>query len=436
MITETKMNFTFIGLGYVGLVNSVLLASFYHDVIGYDIDKEKISLLKSGVSTIDEPNLQTLLTEARKCLRFTSNASDAIRPANIIVICVDVPVDKNTGKLDMSHYYQALQDIAENASQDCHIIIKSTVPVGTNKLTKDYLESHSKYKFSVLSMPEFLSEGTAVYDTINPYRLVFGVNDEEAIRFAQSIAPVFLTKKVPVLITSPKNAELIKLSSDAFIATKISFANNLAEICDEIGGDIDKVTAGMALDPRIGNSYLKPGIGFGGNILSNINVKNWVIDNDALEFELLDKVSERNTTQVQYFLDLIGKKFKSVHKAKIGVLGASYKGNSEDVRNSPAISIIRNLLDRGADIKFYDPYSVDNVRRVLSRHTHVTYVDYAKDAMEKVDFLLILSDHSEFKALTKEDFINNMKKPIVFDGRNLYRTRDMEGVEYYSIGRK
>lgn len=430
------MNFTFIGLGYVGLVNSVLLASFYHDVIGYDTDKEKISLLKSGVSTIDEPNLQTLLTEAHKCLRFTSNAKDAIRPANIIVICVDIPLNKETGKLDMTNYYQALDDIAENAIQDAHIIIKSTVPVGTNKLTIDYLKEHSKYNFSVLSMPDFLSEGTAVYDTINPYRLVFGVNDEESIRFAQSIAPVFLTKKVPVLITSPKNAELIKLSSDAFIATKISFTNSLAKICDEINGDIDKVTMGLSLDPRIGNSFLKPGIGFGGNIVSNIDVKNWVIDNDSLEFEILDKVKEENASQVQYFLDLIATKFKSVHKANIGVLGASYKGNSEDIRNSPAIPIIRNLLDRGAEIKFYDPYSVDNVRKVLSRHTHITYVDYAVDAISKSDFVLILSDHSEFKALTKDDFINNMKRPIVFDGRNIFKTRDMVGVEYHSIGRR
>ncbi len=432
---ETKFNFTFIGLGYVGLVNSVLLASFNQNVIGYDIDKNKVELLKSGVSTIDEPNLQTLLTEARKSLRFTSNAKDAIRPNNIIVICVDIPIRKEDGKLDMSHYYQALDDIAENVVQDCHIIIKSTVPVGTNKMTKEYLESHSQFKFSVLSMPDFLSEGTAVYDTINPYRLVFGVNDEEAIQFAQSIAPVFLAKKVPVLITSPNNAELIKLSSDAFIASKISFTNSIADICDSLGCDIDRVSLGMSLDPRIGNSFLKPGIGFGGNIVDNIDVKNWALNKDNLEFEMLDKVKERNEKQVQYFLDLISTKFKSVHNVTIGILGASYKGNSEDIRNSPAISIIRNLLDRGADVKFYDPYAIDNVRKVLSRHTHVEYVDYALEAIKGTDFVLILTDHSEFKSLTKEDFILNMKKPIVIDGRNTFKKRDMEGVEYLSIGR-
>lgn len=429
------MNFTFIGLGYVGLTNSVLLASFYHNVIGYDVDKDKVELLKQGVSTIEEPNLQTLLTEAKKCLRFTSNAKDAIRPNNIIVICVNTKVDKDTGKIDMSNYMKALEDIAENANQDSHIIIKSTVPVGTNKLTREYLEKNSKFKFHVLSMPEFLSEGNAVYDTINPYRLVFGVNDQESISFAQSIAPVFLTKKVPVLITSPENAELIKLSSDAYIASKISFTNSLAKICDEVGCDIDRVTLGMSLDPRIGNSFLKPGIGFGGDVYDNINVKNWVIDKESLTFAMLDEASKINDAQVQYFLDLIGKKYRSVNKARIGVLGATYKGNTEDISNSPAIKIIRNLLDRCADIKLYEPFGVDAAHKVLSRHTHIEYVDYAVDAMKDVDFLLILSDHSEFKALTKDDFINNMKHPIIFDGRNLYKKKDMVGVEYYSIGR-
>ncbi len=423
-------------MGYVGLVNSVLLASFYHDVIGYDIDKEKVALLKQGVATIDEPNLQTLLSEARKCLRFTSNAKDAIRPNNIIVICVDVPLDKETGKCDMSHYDQALQDIAENATQDCHIIIKSTVPVGTNKMTKEYLESHSPYKFSVLSMPEFFSEGNAVYDTINPYRLVFGVNDQEAIQFAQSIAPVFLTKKVPVLITSPANAELIKLSCDAFIATKISFTNSLAKICDEAGCDIERVTLGMSLDPRIGNSFLKPGIGFGGDVADNINVQNWILDKDSLDFAILDEVRKVNDDQVQYFLDVLAKRFKSVNRVNIGVLGASYKANSEDISNSPAIKIIRNVLDRNAEVYLYEPFAVDNAHKVLSRHTHIHYVDYALDAIKGMDFVMILTDHSEFKALTKDDFINNMKKPIVFDGRNMFKKKDMVGLEYYSIGKQ
>ena len=429
------MNFTFIGLGYVGLVNSVLLASFYHNVIGYDIDKEKISLLKAGAATIDEPNLQTLLKEARKCLRFTSNAKDAIRPNDIIVICVDTPINKETGEIDMSHYFMALDDIAENAIQDTHIIIKSTVPVGTNKMTKEYLESHSSYKFSVLSMPEFMSEGTAVYDTINPYRLVFGVTNQEAIEFAQSIAPAFLAKKVPVLITSPENAELIKLSSDAFIATKLSFMNSLARICDEVGGDIDRVSLGLSLDPRIGNSFTRPGIGYGGNLIDNLDVSNWVFDKKNLSFPIVEEARKVNDSQVKYFLDLVSSKFKSVNKLTIGVLGASYKGDSEDIRNSPAIKIIRSFLDRGADVKLYDPYSVDNARKALSRHTHITYVDYPKEAMEKVDFLVILSDHSEFKTLSQDDFINNMKKPIIFDGRNIFKKKDMADVEYYSIGR-
>ena len=433
--TEIKMNFTFIGLGNVGLVNAVLLASFYHNVIAYDTDKNKIEMLKSGVSTSEEPNLQALLSEAKKYLRFTSNAKDAIRPNNIIVICVDTPIDEN-GKRDMSHFNKALEDIALNANQDSHIIIKSTVPVGTNKMTMEYLKNNSKFKFNVISMPEFLSLGNAVYDTINPYRLVFGVNNKEAIEFAQSIAPVFLTKKVPVLITSPENAELIKLSSDAFIATKISFANSLASICDELGCDIDRVTLGMSLDPRIGNSFLKPGIGFGGELINNVDIKNWVIDKDNLEFDILDKASLTNDKQSDRFLEMIYNNIRSFNKINVGILGVSYKGGTDSVVHSPALKIIRHILDHNGEVYLFDPLAMDAASKKLSRYTHVHYVDYVSDAIKGMDVVLILSDHTEFKSLTKDDFINNMKKPIVFDGRNIFKKKDMVGVSYHSLGRQ
>ena len=429
------MNFTFIGLGYVGLVNSVLLASFYHNVIGYDIDKNKIELLKQGVSTIEEPNLQTLLSEAKTKLRFTSNAQDAISINNIIVICVDTP-NKN-GQIDLTHFNEALDDIARYAEQDSFIIIRSTVPVGTNKYTKEYLESRSKYKFQIISMPEFMSESTAVYDTINPYRLVIGVNNQESIEFAQSITPVFLTKKVPVLITTPENAELIKLSSDAFIATKISFTNSLAKICEDVGADIDRVSLGLSLDPRIGKSFLKPGIGYGGVMEETIDPNCWILSRKETNFEVVKAAMEVNKKQAARLLDKIFKKYKAVSSLTIGVLGASYKANTEDIRNSAAIEIIRTLLDKGADIQLYDPLSMDKVEKVFSRHTHIKYKNYAKDAIKGTHLVLILTNADEFKLIKPEDYISLMiAKPVVIDAHNIYKVNEMNGIEYISNGRK
>lgn len=429
------MNMTFVGMGYVGLVNSVILASYNHNIIGFDIDKEKISLLKQGVATIEEPNLQTLLTEAQHNLRFTSNAKDAIRGSNVIVICVDTPQGKD-GEPDLTHFYDVLDEIAENATQNCCIIIRSTVPVGTNRLTKKYLESKCSYRFQVISMPEFLSQGNAVKDTINPSRLVIGVTSPEAEIFAKSLAGIFVNKKVPLLVTTPETAELIKYASNSFLAMKISYINSISRLCDKVDADIDKVALGMSLDPRIGPSFLKAGVGYGGSCFpKDTNGLYWISDDNAVPLDLVKATITENDAQINYFLEKVTKRFKSLNNLKIAVFGVGFKGGTEDVRNSPAIPIVKYLLEKGAYINLYDPLAEENFHKVFSRHTHISYLDYPQDALKNSDFVIILNDSDEFKELTADFYIENMKRPIIFDGRNLYRVEDMKGTEYYSIGR-
>ena len=428
------MGFTVIGLGYVGLVNAVVFASYNYDVIGYDVNKDKIALLKQGLSTIEEDGVQILLTEGRNHLRFTSNDKDAIRPNDTIMIAVNTPEGKD-GNLDMRNFYSALDSIAENAIQDTNIIILSTVPIGTNRKTKAYLEERSKYKFEVISHPEFLSQGRALKDVISPSRIVIGTESPKAEALIRNIYSRILVTKVPILVTTPENAEIIKYASNSYLAMRITFINEISRLCERVGGDIDKVFLGMSLDPRIGLNYFKPSLGFGGSCFPK--------DTRGLYSESLTKEEplalvkatiESNEKQTQFFIDKIFKRFKTLSNMKIAVLGLAFKGGTEDVRNSPAIPVVKALLDRYGEVYAYDPLAEDNFHAIFSRHTHIHYVDYVNDALKDADLAIILTDCSEFKKFTVNDF-KIMKNPVVFDGRNLYKLENMKGIEYHSIGR-
>ena len=425
---------TIIGLGYIGLVNAVMLASYHRHVIGYDIDKEKIVQLKQGISPIDEDGVQILLAESHHNLRFTSNDKDAIRPNDVIIVAVDTPIGKD-GKLDMSYFRDAIESIAKNAIQDTYVVILSTVPIGTNRKVKKYLEEHSKYKFEVITHPEFLSQGRALKDVTSPSRVVIGTDSAKGEALIRKVYDEILIKKVPILVTSPENAEIIKYASNSYLAMRISFINEIARICERVGGNIDDVYLGISLDPRVGLNYFKPGVGFGGGYLPK--------DTDGLYKEsiaagepayLAKAAIESNDRQTEFFIGKIFARFKSITNMKVAVLGLGYKGGTEDIRNSPAIPVVRALLERYAEIYAYDSIAEENFRKLFSRHTHIHYMDYVKDALDKADFVVILSDSAEFKKLTLDDF-KKMKHPIIFDGRNLYKPESMVGVEYHSVGR-
>ena len=429
------MEITVVGLGYVGLVNATYLASLGNTIFAYDIDKNKISLLRQGVATLEEPNLQELLTESLPNLRFSNNHKDAFRHATHIFICVDTPQGKD-GEVDLRNFYSVLDNIAEDSIQDQCVVIRSTVPVGTNRIAKEYLESKCSHHFDVISFPEFLSQGKAVENMIHPDRLILGVSNQSGIAKAKEIAQMYLIKKAPVMITSSENAELIKYASNCYLAMKLSYINNIAQLCEKVGADVEKVAKGMSLDPRIGDAFLKAGIGYGGSCFpKDTNGLYWIANDNSVPMELVRSTIHINESQVKFFLDKIFKRFKSLNGLNVAVLGVAFKGGTEDVRNSQAIPIVRAILEKNANLTIYDPLAMDNFAKVFSRHQHIKYVDYATDALKNADVVLILNDSQEFIDLKPTDFICYMRKPVIFDGRNLYKVESMDGCEYHSIGR-
>lgn len=430
------MNITVIGQGYVGLVNSVILASFFHTVIGLDSDKNKVANLKQGLATIKEPNLQSLMNDAKDRLRFTTNAKDAIRPNKIIYVAVDTPEGRD-GKPDLTNFNACLDDIAKNAIQDTYVVIRSTVPVGTNARAKKYLEENSEHKFEVISNPEFLSQGNAIDEMLNPSRVVLGVTSKAGEDLMLQIYTNYQKRKIPILITTPESAELIKYASNNFLAMKISYINEIARLCEIVGADIEEVAVGIGLDPRIGRNYLKAGIGYGGSCFpKDTKALSWLAADREAPLELVKATIKVNNEQPNVLIHKINSQFKSLSNLTIAVLGVAFKAGTEDIRNSPATAIVKYLLDKNARVKVYDALAIDNFQKEMQRHSRIDYSMSIIETLKDADAALILTDAKELKELDKNCFIDNMKKPIIFDGRNLYKPANMGGTTYYSIGRK
>jgi len=430
------MNITVIGQGYVGLVNSVILASFFHNVIGLDTDKNKVASLKQGLATIKEPNLQSLMDEAKAHLRFTTNAKDAIRPNKIIYVAVDTPEGKD-GKPDLTNFNACLDEIAKSAIQDTYVVIRSTVPVGTNRRVKDYLEERSEHKFEIISNPEFLSQGSAVIDMLNPARIVIGVSSKAGEDLMMQLYSNFQKRKIPILITTPESAELIKYASNNFLAMKISYINEIAKLCEIVGADIEEVSLGIGLDPRIGANYLRAGIGYGGSCFpKDTKALNWLASDHEIPLELVKATIKVNNEQPNVLIGKINARYRSLSNMTFAVLGVAFKAGTEDIRNSPAITIVKYLLDKNARVKVYDSNAIDNFQKEMQRHSRIDYCTGITDALKDADAAIILTDAKELRELDKNCFIANLRSPVIFDGRNLYKPAAMSGTEYYSIGRK
>lgn len=431
------MDITIIGLTHVGLVDALVLGSYFNNIIAYDSDKEYVTLLREGVSPYEEPFAQDLINETKKYVRFTSNIHDAVRPNNMISIAVDTSFNED-GTFNLDSYYEALDLIAENATKDCYIFIRSFVPPGTNRKTKEYLEKKSPYKFNVISLPSFGAQGSLVESIVSPSRIIAGVDSPETGKILKQFISSVLMRKSPLVITSPENVELIKWASNVYVGMHVSFINALARLADVYSANIDTISTGLGMDPRVNGELLHASMGYGGSMLP-ISITKEPENPNAIDYynsDLFRATVNSNRSQLKYFIDKIYERYRSVSAKKICVLGASFKSGTEDVRNSPAIYIMRFLLDKGAYIQLYDPLAEDKIQKHFSRHTHISYFDYAKDAMKGADFCLILTDAKEFKELTAKDFKENLRKPIIFDGKNLYSLADMEGTEYHSIGRR
>jgi len=420
------MRITVIGTGYVGLVTGVCFADLGNDVICVDIDERKINLLRDGISPIYEPGIDELLRKNKCRLEFTTDIKRGVEESDVIFIAVGTP-PLSDGSADMSAVWDVARAIANYINGYKVIVNKSTMPVGSGnkveRLIKRYL--NRELEFDVVSNPEFLREGSAIYDFMNPDRIVIGGSSERAINILKEIyAPL----ESPILVVDIETAELIKYASNSFLAMKISFINEISELCGKVGADVELVAKGMGLDKRIGSEFLKPGLGFGGSCFPKDTVALVrKAEELGVELRLIKDAVYVNKRQREKFIDLVHKVVGVINGEKIAVWGLSFKPNTNDIREAPSIDIIGALLKEKAYISAYDPAAIDEMKKV---YPDVEYVNDPYKAVDKASALLILTDWNEFKQIDLVEVRNLMREPIVIDGRFMYSPSKMKSLGF------
>lgn len=425
------------GTGYVGLVTGACLAKVGHKVTCVDIDEEKVEVLKQCISPIYEPGLDELLVKNYKegRLDFTINFQEAYENAEIIFIGVGTP-EKEDGSANLDYVYAVALQIAKHVKKDCLVVVKSTVPVGTNDEIEDFIKENLKNQVNieVASNPEFLSQGTAVKDTLNASRIVIGVESKEA---ESKLKQVYEDFNQPIIVTNRRSAEMIKYASNDFLALKISFINEMANVCEIIGANIEDVAKGMSFDPRIGDKFLKAGIGYGGSCFpKDTKALHWLAEDNGYEIKTVKATIEVNENQKFKLIKKARKRFKRLKGLKVAVLGLTFKPGTDDLREAPSIPNVKILLEEGAQVFAYDPVGMENFKKLFP--TGVNYVDNLEVALESADVAFIFTEWQQIQKVGLKKFKELMKAPIIFDGRNCYSLEEAEeaGVEYYSIGRR
>lgn len=428
------MKITVAGTGYVGLVTGVCLAERGHDVTCTDVAEDKIAMLNAGTSPIYEDGLDALLKKNRERLCFTTDARRAYRDAEVIVIGVGTP-EKKDGSANLSYLYAVVDEIAETLERDCVVIVKSTVPIGTNDKVESRLRERLKraVKVDVVSNPEFLAQGTAVRDTLTPSRIVIGAKNAEA---AEKIRAMYAGFSAPVLVMNRRSAEMVKYASNDFLALKISYINEIANVCEIVGADIDAVSAGMGYDSRIGNKFLRAGIGYGGSCFpKDTKALYWLANFHDCEIKTVKAAIEVNDNQKLKLLKKSRKYCETLSGLRVAVLGLAFKPGTDDLREGPALANVPLLLDDGARVAAWDPVGEKNFRKFYP--TEIEYCARIEDALSGADICFIFTEWDAVKALPPETFLRRMRRPLVLDGRNCFSVPAMRaaGVEYISIGR-
>ena len=430
------MNISIIGSGYVGLVTGACFAELGNRVICADNDREKIAGLKKGVIPIYEPGLKELITINLKKnrLKFTSDIKEAVSSSEIIFIAVGTPSLAN-GEADLVGIENVARNIARNMDSYRLIVEKSTVPVETGEWVKHTIQTYipKKIKFDVASNPEFLREGSAINDFMHPDRIVLGVESQKARTL---LVNLYSPLKAEMVITDIKSAELIKHASNSFLAAKISFINAVARICEKTGADVVEVARGMGLDKRIGQGFLNAGLGYGGSCFpKDVDAFISISEKLGYDFQLLKEVRVVNEEQKNYFLKKIKDNLWIIKDKTIGVLGLAFKPNTDDIRNAPAIEIIRALQEEGARVKVYDPQAIPKAKELLNK---VTFAKDPYEASRGSDCLLVLTEWDEFKELDFSRIRKLMSRPLVIDGRNIYNPEELKKMKfnYIAIGRR
>ncbi|MDO3411674.1 UDP-glucose/GDP-mannose dehydrogenase family protein [Saccharibacillus sp. CPCC 101409] len=430
------MKLTFIGTGYVGLVSGVCFSEIGNQVTCVDKDLAKIERLKKGDVPIYEPGLKELIEKNTSLgnLSFTSDLTSSVQNADIVFICVGTP-SLPSGEANLEYVEQVAQDIALAMDGYKIVVTKSTVPVGTNDKIKKIIGQLTPHPFDIVSIPEFLREGSAVKDTLNPDRIIIGTASERA---AAALTELHKPLTDEIMVTEVRSAEMIKYASNAFLATKISFINEIANICEKVGADVTHVAKGMGYDNRIGSSFLQAGIGYGGSCFpKDTHALIQIAGNVDYEFKLLKSVVEVNNDQRFNIIAKLNHSLGDLQGKTIGIWGLAFKPNTDDVREAPALDIIKTLLDEGATVKAYDPIATENFRHFFRDEAVVQWSEDALEAAESCDALCLLTDWAEFKQVDLAKLGSVMKQPILIDGRNVY-SRDQladTNFQYYSIGR-
>jgi UDPglucose 6-dehydrogenase len=431
------MNICVVGTGYVGLVTGVVFADLGNDVVCVDNLPDKIAALEAGRMPIYEPGLEEMVARnvADRRLSFTTDLAAAVRRSVIVFITVGTPPGAD-GKTDLTAVETVARGIAEAMESYTVIVTKSTVPVGTGEFVREVIERHQPrpVRFDVVSNPEFLREGSAIEDTLRPDRIVIGAPTQEV---AMSLLELYAPLERPMIITDVPSAEMIKYASNALLATKISFMNAVANICELAGADVTQVMKGVGLDSRIGAAFLQAGLGYGGSCFPK-DTESLVHTAGALgyDFALLRAVIDINRDRAGHFVRMIADTLGAMHTRTIAVLGLAFKPNTDDMREAKSLEIVTQLLEAGATVRAYDPVAMDNARKILP--AMVEYAESPYAAADGADAVALVTEWNEFKFLNLERLRSVMRQPVVFDGRNVWEPERMRrlGFAYHSIGRR
>ena len=432
------MKISVIGTGYVGLVTGTCLAETGNEVICVDIDKDKVEKMRNGVVPIYEPHLDVLFERNIKAnrLQFTTSLDEGLEHGEIIFLALPTPEDED-GSADLSYVLNVSKLIGEKIKEYKVIVGKSTVPVGTAKKVKDTILENATYDFDVISNPEFLREGYAVDDFLKPERIIIGSSSEKATKLMQKLYNPFVRSGNPIIIMDEKSAELTKYAANAFLATKITFMNEIANYCEKVGADVDKVRIGMGTDSRIGKRFLFPGIGYGGSCFpKDVKALQKAGRDESYDFKILDSVIEVNEKQKTILFPKIQNFFNGdLSNKKLAVWGLAFKPETDDVREAPAIYLIEKLLNKGASLSVYDPEAMPNIKKQFGET--LNYCNSMYEALENADALIICTEWSIFRTPDFNKVKQLLKQSIIFDGRNLYDVEEIkkEGFIYSSIGR-
>jgi UDPglucose 6-dehydrogenase len=423
------------GAGYVGLVTAACLAEIGHKVACVDVDVEKVTLLQRGKSPIYEPGLEELVRKNCERLWFTTDYAAAYRRADVIIIAVGTPEEAD-GSVNLRYVWEAARQIAEATEKDCIVAVKSTVPVGTSDEMADWIDAHRKHPvhIEVVANPEFLSQGTAVHDTLYASRIVLGVESPHAEKVMREVYDPFA---LPYVVTDRKSAEMIKYASNVFLALKISYINDIANLCEIVGADIEAVAGGMGMDPRIGRRFLRAGIGYGGSCFpKDTKALRHLANRCGYELKTVRAAIEVNEKQKLKLIEKARTYVDDFHRREVAVLGLTFKPGTDDVREAPALANIAVLLEEGANVRVWDPVGMENVKRIFAED--LTYCATIEEAIADADLCFIFTEWPEIQQFDLRQYAALMKTPLVFDGRNCYDLESAReaGILYESIGRK